>query len=771
MVTRESASASGLKRSHWTRWKGRVSSRLGWAWRPLLYAGILFGFLLGRSVPVSHIAPFGIAFYAAVRGTGFGAAVSLPTALAVVAGAVSGLPFTQALWVSAAVGFVHLAAPALRARREQPKPLGAALLAACFSMLPLLMLVPRPAVLHMAFWSGLTGVLALVFTLAIGDVTRGRFLRVGSSDLPVPSMILLAAALTGLQGLTLGGWVSLHGVAAGVTVMACAYAGGLALGASAGAVLGIGFLFTAISTPPPTGPGAALPLPEAQAMAYVVAGFLAGAFRDLKKTGVGFAYLLAFITYAMATQGYGSVVESLAVSAVVAVGLFWAIPREWLARMPVELVLHPPLEVDDEPKPETPLPEALDRLKSMSRVLKEVQRTFEQVAAVEAIPDSRPRRLFEQAAERVCHSCSMYGQCWHRDFDKSYQLFSDLWGQIEEEGPLPTSPPPGELEQACIHPDQIAFTLNYLHDIDRSRRAFARQLEEGRAIAGDYIRNVARLLDRMAEEVGQAGGRWRPTNIPVFRLATAAARLPKRGGHISGDSFEAAPLSEGRFLLALSDGMGVGREAATQSKQSVRLLHQLLDAGFATEVAVKTVNSVLLLRSTEESFATVDLAQVDLGTGRAEFVKVGAAPSFIKRGSDITVIKVPSVPIGIMNQVEVEPEFRNLRQGDLIVMITDGIWDVSKNDIDKERWLIDFLAREQTTDPEELAERLMARTLSLMPVPEDDLTVLVGKVCLIESARGEAPAKPLSKTGDWAPAQTAPRMKPLSPPAGKERRS
>lgn len=765
MVTRESPSATGLRRSQWTRFKGKVVSRLGWAWRPLLFAGILFGFLLGRAVPVSQVAPFGIAYYAAVRGAGFGSMGSLPVALAVVAGAISGLPLMQAAWVAMAVGFVHLAAPALRARPEQPKPLGTALLAACSATLPSLMLTPRPDVLPMVFWSGLTGVLALVFTLGIGDVTRGRFLRAGSSDLPVPAIILLASALTGLQGLMLG-WISLHGALAGLAVMACAYTGGLALGASVGAVLGIGFFFTAVGMPPPTGPGAALPLSEAQAMAYVVAGFLAGAFRDLKKIGVGISYLLAFMTYSMATQGQGSVVESMAVTALVAVALFWALPREWLARLPVDLMLPPSVHAGEEAEPEAPLPEALERLKSMSQVLKEVHRTFEQVAAVETSPGPRPRRLFEQATERVCRSCSMYGQCWHRDFDKSYQLFSDLWHQIEEEGPLSTAPPPGKLEQMCIHPDQVAFTLNYLHDIDRSRRAFARRLEEGRAIAGDYIRNVARLLDRMAEEVGRAGGRWRPTNIPVYRVATAVARLPKRGGHISGDSFEALPLSEGRFLMALSDGMGVGRDAAAQSKQCVRILHQLLDAGFATDVAVKTVNSVLLLRSPEETFATVDLALLDLGTGRSEFVKVGAAPSFMKRGADVTVVKMPSVPIGIINQVEVEPEFRTLHQGDMIVMITDGIWDVSKDGIDKERWLIEFLAKEQTTDPEELAERLLARTLSHMPVPEDDLTVLVGKVCPIESTRGETPAKPHGRAGEWAPAQAAPRAKPANGKSG-----
>lgn len=762
MVTKESAAAAGLRRSRWTRWKGKLLQRMAWAWRPLLYAGILLGLMMGRAIPAAQIAPLGIAFYVGVRGAGFGALEGLAVGLSVIAGALLGLPASEALWVAGAVLVAHLGVAALRTHPARPRPLGAAVVAVVAAALPALMLTPRPAPLELAFWTGLTGVLAMIFTIGIHDVTSGRFLRVGTSDMPVPTIVLLAAALTGLQGITLWGWLSLHGVAAGLAVMAFAYAGGLALGASAGAVLGIGSFFTVLGSPAPTGPGAGLPVPDAQGMAYVVAGLLAGAFRDLKKPGVAAAYALAFTTYAMGTQGQGAVLGAMLISAGVAILLFLLTPGAWLVRLPVEMVLVRPPEQQADPEGDRPMPVALDRLRSMAQVMKEVHRTFEQVAAVATPDDSQERRPIEMVTERVCRNCSMNRQCWQKDLAKSYQLLTDLWADLEAHGPLPITEAPPALQEHCIHPDQVAFTLNHLHDLDQTRRGFARRLEEGRSIAGDYIRSVARLLDRMADEVAQSDGRYRPNHIPVFRMETAVARLPKRGGHISGDSFEAASLSEGRYLMALSDGMGVGQEASAQSRQCVRLLHQLLDAGFATEVAVRTVNSVLLLRSPEERFATVDMALLDLGTGRAEFVKVGAAPSFIKRGRDVTVVKMDTVPVGIINQVDVEPDFWTLRAGDLVVMITDGIWDVSKSDLDKERWILDFLAREPSQEPEEVAERLLARALSLMPVPEDDLCVLVGKVCPVEGGRGTAVVK--SASGEWVPAQRAPRFQPLSRP-------
>jgi stage II sporulation protein E len=290
-----------------------------------------------------------------------------------------------------------------------------------------------------------------------------------------------------------------------------------------------------------------------------------------------------------------------------------------------------------------------------------------------------------------------------------------------------------------------------------SRRDWTRKLEEGRVIAGDYVKNIARVLDRLADDAS-APESSRPA-VPVLRIESGIAKLPKRGGHISGDSFAAAPLGDGRYLMALSDGMGVGRGAALESKHCVNLLHKMLEAGFSVDVAVNTVNSVLLLRSPDETFATVDLCVADLTTGRAEFVKVGAAPSFCKRGSDVTVIKVASVPVGIINQVQVEPEFRVLRPGDIIVMITDGIWDVSTEEVDKERWIVNHLARETSSQPSEIAESLLAKALEVMPQSGDDMTVLVARIDLVGSQFDPIPQRTARPTSSWAVARTAPRTK------------
>jgi len=757
-VPKGAGAVPGLKRSRLAKWRMAIGRRMGWAWQPLLFVGVLLGLLLGRALPGAHVAPFGIAFYAAVRGAGFSAANAVPVALAAIIGSWTVLPFSQVLWVTSAVALAHIASSALVALRSQASPLAAGVIASVSVTAPLVVMQGTASVMYLVFWSGLTGVLALIFSLGITDASSGRLSAQGSADSVVPAIVILAAALSGLEGLAPWPWLSLRDAAAGLLVMACAYAGGPPMGAAAGAVLGISFLFTVFGSEMPPVDGADAIAPAVRSMAYVVAGLLAGTFRELGKAGVAVAFSLGFVTTVTAIPGSTDSIIGLSATAGTAALLFLATPLRWLLNLPPILVSRKAVGGEGEQRQAPPVSAVLlERVTGMSRVLREVSRTFEQVAAVEAPAEHGAGTVHGQISDRVCRSCSLYQHCWEKEFHKTYQLIADLWERVEEEGPLSTQSAPAELEKHCIYSGQVVFTLNYLSDIQGSRQQWERRIEEGREVVSDYLKNISRMMDRFVEEVGSQTGY--PTfgdNSVTLKVLSGIARLPKRGSHISGDSFLGEALGAERYLLALSDGMGVGRKAATESRQCVRLLHEILQAGFTPEVAVKTVNSALLLHSPDESFATVDLTLLDLTTGRAEFVKIGAAPSFIKRGSDITLVKMPSVPIGIINHVPVEPEYRVLRPGDILIMITDGIWDVCKNDTDKERWLLEHLRRETSSDPEEVAESLLARALELLPEAEDDMTVLVARVDPAGSSRSGAERRIAGNT--WMPAKQAPRI-------------
>ena len=216
-----------------------------------------------------------------------------------------------------------------------------------------------------------------------------------------------------------------------------------------------------------------------------------------------------------------------------------------------------------------------------------------------------------------------------------------------------------------------------------------------------------------------------------FRLVLGMTGMGKNGSLVSGDSHAFFHLKGGRFGLVLSDGMGAGPRAALESGTTISLLRHLLESGFGQDLAIKTVNSILVLRSPGESFATVDLAVVNLYSGQTDFVKIGAVPTFIIRGGRVGQIKASSLPVGIIEDIEVVSLSRALEPGDVLVMVTDGILDAYQGAEDREEWLAEVLLDVADMPPQEMAEILLklAQTGAggVTRVP-DDMTVVVARL-------------------------------------------
>lgn len=214
-----------------------------------------------------------------------------------------------------------------------------------------------------------------------------------------------------------------------------------------------------------------------------------------------------------------------------------------------------------------------------------------------------------------------------------------------------------------------------------------------------------------------------------YRLKTAVATVAKEGKKICGDSVKITPLNQGKLSLLLSDGMGSGSTAAKESRLTVDCLSKLLRQDFDVDVAVKTVNSLLLLQSQGEKFATVDMAIIDKYTGEAEFLKVAAAPSFVKRVREVQTVQAKALPIGILNQIEIEPIKMQLAPNDVLIMVSDGIADLKDIKLrseDKEGWLVNFLRRSTIENEQKFAEAILQEAIRLSGgQPKDDMTVLV----------------------------------------------
>lgn len=218
------------------------------------------------------------------------------------------------------------------------------------------------------------------------------------------------------------------------------------------------------------------------------------------------------------------------------------------------------------------------------------------------------------------------------------------------------------------------------------------------------------------------------TEQHTYGVVAGVASRAKEDG-VSGDHHSAMEISEGQYLLALSDGMGSGISAHNESVATIELLEEFIKSGFDKDTAIRIINSVLILKSSEESFSTMDMAIVDMYSGITEFIKIGAATTFIKKKDYVEVIGSSSLPVGILNKVDIETYKKQLRDGDMIIMVTDGILDVEKNKFNQERTFINLIQEIDSNNPQHVADCLLEKARNLIcDVESDDMTVIVARI-------------------------------------------
>lgn len=215
----------------------------------------------------------------------------------------------------------------------------------------------------------------------------------------------------------------------------------------------------------------------------------------------------------------------------------------------------------------------------------------------------------------------------------------------------------------------------------------------------------------------------------AFTVETGVAHAAKDGGLVSGDSYSTIELGLGKYAIAISDGMGNGERAHYESKETLQLLQKILQSGIDEKVAIKSINSILSLRTTDEIFSTLDLAMIDLKNAAAKFMKIGSTPSFIKRGNKVIKIQASNLPIGILQEFEVDVVSEQLKAGDLLIMMSDGVFEGPKHVENYDLWMKRKLHELETDDPQEVADLIMEEVIrSRAGVIADDMTVTVAKI-------------------------------------------
>lgn len=211
-----------------------------------------------------------------------------------------------------------------------------------------------------------------------------------------------------------------------------------------------------------------------------------------------------------------------------------------------------------------------------------------------------------------------------------------------------------------------------------------------------------------------------------FYMLTGAAGRPGFGQAASGDNFAVLTGSHGQVILGISDGMGTGIKASRESQTVIELLEQFLSAGFAAETAVRMINSAMVLQRGMQRFSTLDICGVNLYSGQCEFLKIGAATTFIRRTMGVETITSTSLPVGIFREVDFERASKRLEHGDMIVMVSDGVLDALpvENRMDLMKYII---SETRSDNPSEFADLLLEQVQSFAnEMPADDMTILAG---------------------------------------------
>ena len=218
----------------------------------------------------------------------------------------------------------------------------------------------------------------------------------------------------------------------------------------------------------------------------------------------------------------------------------------------------------------------------------------------------------------------------------------------------------------------------------------------------------------------------------AYHTLQGVAKIGKGCEKISGDNFSLLELPGGKQGVILSDGMGAGQAAFLESAMVVDVLEELLNAGFPTETALQMLNTAMVMGREEVRFSTIDVSLFDLYSGTLELIKAGASTTFIKSQDKVERIKSTSLPIGVMSKLELDRTERQLKDGDIVIMVTDGVMDALP--VGEQDFLMQMIIEgTQIQNPKELAHHILEQVLECSgEIPLDDMTILAVGIWSLE---------------------------------------
>ncbi len=215
-----------------------------------------------------------------------------------------------------------------------------------------------------------------------------------------------------------------------------------------------------------------------------------------------------------------------------------------------------------------------------------------------------------------------------------------------------------------------------------------------------------------------------------IHIDSGVSRVVKDSNGVCGDCYIYGDINTQKYYSAISDGIGTGIEAYKESHATLEIIDNLLTSGFKNDISLDVINSMLLTKSLEELYATLDLIIYDLYNSTAEFTKLGAVPSYIiGYDKSIRVIKSNgSMPVGVFEKAKPNTQNVAINKGDVIISMSDGLLEhVNMLTDNIEDYMITLLNNLSFDTPKEMADEIIYKTIN-NDLALDDITVFVSKI-------------------------------------------
>lgn len=287
------------------------------------------------------------------------------------------------------------------------------------------------------------------------------------------------------------------------------------------------------------------------------------------------------------------------------------------------------------------------------------------------------------------------------------------------------------VKESCIEElNQIVKIINSTYRINKLNTIWKHKEANNKKALANQLGGVSKVISSLAENIKTDETEDKP--IQRYKLVIGTSQVTKNNSEVSGDSNVKAKLHDGKYMLAISDGMGSGEKAKKSSTTVIQMLKRLLTTGFDNEVSIGLINSAVNLNSNDETYATIDISIIDLSNGNVEFVKNGACPTFIKTKNRVEIVKAISFPAGVFDKIDLVVYDKDIAENDIIVMCSDGILESNIEYKNKELWLKELLENIKTDDVQKISDIIIQESIDNgFGIAKDDMTVIVAKLVKI----------------------------------------